>query len=68
MLRGDVRAMIFAVLDQAERGDMSDRGLVRECLYRVAVGEGQPVTDEVCEYIEMMIEEFCPAHRAARRA
>jgi hypothetical protein len=68
MLRGDVRAMMFAVLDQADRGDMSDRRLVRECLYRVAAGEGQLLTDEVCEYIEMLVEEFCPSRRPARRA
>jgi hypothetical protein len=68
MLPSDVKAMMFALLDQAERADVSDRRLVRECLCRVVVGEGQPITDEVLEYIEMLVEEFCPTRRAARQA
>jgi len=64
MIPADVRRAIFAALDRSDRRGPKEPASLRGCLYRVAIKHGQPITETVDHYIDILIEEFyadCPA-------
>jgi len=58
MLAAEVRRAVFTALDGTAPNDLADATAVRAHLYDVAVQQGQPMTDDLDGYINLLLEEF----------
>ena len=58
----NVRGRVFSALDQAQEHELRDPAVVRGILYIVVLNHGHKIDGELDRYLDMLIEEFCPAH------
>jgi hypothetical protein len=58
----DVRSLVFSALDQAQKHELLDPAVVRGVLCVIALNHGYEIDRDLDRYLDMLIEEFCPAH------
>jgi len=66
VIASNAKAMLFAAIDQADARELTDREAVRNALYDICRNQRLGVTEALAEFIDILVEEYCPAKQPRR--